>query len=360
MAIIGYYNSKNIGDDAFKSAFNRLISEGVKVIYESSGRVDNTRVRDLERSGYSIILGGGAIIGEPYFWESIAKGVRYSIASADIGGSDCHLEQYKDSFSRIRKGWIRSKADLARLLRYTDNPNIKYAPDAVFGIPKTEVGQVDSSDRGSLIWQKLDKIGALLRRDGFNPNNKNLGVFMSDHYLDLPALYPANAYEARLDEAHHLQFEHHLSRALEELLPYYNIYMIGMSLWHNAIDSYAAHRVKRITPNGYKIGLTLTYLELQEFVDIVSLFDCCISMKYHGLVIPITQAVPVINIGSSSKNVNLCNEQGILSVPYPALKADELLKAVMYAETPEYTESIAKISATNRSLVDQMSDFFIS
>lgn len=358
-SIIGYYQSNNTGDEAFTLAFDILLPRGQSASYHSIRHSDIKSVEILAKDA-KVVFGGGAIIAEPYFWESIPQDLHYSLASCDIGGSDELLSKYRDSFQRIEKGWIRSQQDLHRLSRYTDNPRLLYAPDAVFALGEREYSKLSSSEKASQIWNYLSESNSLLREDKYKPEYKNLAVFCSDHYLDYPRISASNIHEASLYESKHLLFEYEVSRALEELLPYYNIYMIGMSHWHNAMDSHAAHRIKRLMPSGYKVGLTTLPVDPELLIKNIKCFDLAISMKFHGLVIPIASGVPVINIGSSSKNLNLVEELSLLSSPHPGTTSRNVLQLVKESETEEYKAHIFKASLKCNELVQEMTEKFFA
>ena len=75
--IYGYYGSKNAGDEAFRLAFHNLLPSGSDLQFiRPSALADNQNLanrieQDCSSSQARLIVGGGAIIGEPYFWEHL-------------------------------------------------------------------------------------------------------------------------------------------------------------------------------------------------------------------------------------------------------------------------------------------------
>ncbi|MBM5799508.1 MAG: hypothetical protein FJ077_01415, partial [Cyanobacteria bacterium K_DeepCast_35m_m2_023] len=120
-SIYGYYGSKNAGDEAFRLAFQRLLPpESDLRFIRPSELAGNTALAaqirdDVNTASARLIVGGGAIIGEPYFWEHLPAETPYHIISADIGSQDQLLKRYRPSLKPLEASWIRSESDAEQL-----------------------------------------------------------------------------------------------------------------------------------------------------------------------------------------------------------------------------------------------------
>ena len=72
--IYGYYGSKNAGDEAFRLAFQSLLPSGTELRFIRPSQLAEDKnlasqiQQDTSDGRARLIVGGGAIIGEPYFW----------------------------------------------------------------------------------------------------------------------------------------------------------------------------------------------------------------------------------------------------------------------------------------------------
>ena len=71
--IYGYYGSKNAGDEAFRLAFQSLLPSGTELRFIRPSQLAEDRnlasqiQQDTSDGSARLIVGGGAIIGAPYF-----------------------------------------------------------------------------------------------------------------------------------------------------------------------------------------------------------------------------------------------------------------------------------------------------
>ena len=88
--IFGYYGSKNAGDEAFRLAFQQLLPASAELRFIRPSQLAENRSlaseieQDVAGGRARLIVGGGAIIGEPYFWAHIPARTPFHILRADI------------------------------------------------------------------------------------------------------------------------------------------------------------------------------------------------------------------------------------------------------------------------------------
>jgi len=193
--IYGYYGSKNAGDEAFRLAFRKLLPKQANLKFvrpsELAGNqnLSSQIKRNIHEGVAHLIVGGGAIIGEPYFWEHIPASTPYHIVSADIGSQDQLLERYRSSLDQLQSSWIRSEADTEQLLRLAPKGSeIHYMPDIVFSLEATpsvrnSVASMGTAERNQQLLERMQPYC----ENTVTPDqlrNKNMAVFLSDHYYD--------------------------------------------------------------------------------------------------------------------------------------------------------------------------------
>jgi len=351
--IFGYYGSKNAGDEAFKLAFRSLLPSGSELRFlrpsELAGDRDLADLirRRVEQGQARLIVGGGAIIGEPYFWEHLPAGTPFHIISADIGSRDFLLSRYQQSLGMARVSWIRSEADAELLSGLAPGAGpIQFLPDIVHSVRPlaSTIARVSAM-------APLDRSRALLERMAAHCENtvapeqlrqKSMAIFLSDHYYDYRTIASSNVLEGIERNAADTLYLSRLRQALDEILQYYNLYFFSLSYWFNSIDVYVAYRLARFSRLAPFYNLVNRYLDPGEILDLMSYFDAAISMKFHGLVFPLSAGVPVMNLGSSKKNRDLAQQMGLLSVLPEEFTVPRFLQALKQVESPEYGTSLAE------------------
>ena len=181
--------------------------------------------------------------------------------------------------------------------------------------------------------------------------NKNVAVFLSDHYYDYKTISATNVLEGIEREAADKMYVRHLRMAMDELLQYYNIYFFSLSFWYNSIDSFVGYQLARSSRNAPLYNLVNRYLEPAEILALMPYFDLAISMKFHGLIFPMAAGVSVMNLGTSKKNQDLAKQMGLVSVLPEELTVPGFLQALKQVESLEYTTSVAETQRLARESI---------
>ena len=360
--IYGYYGSKNAGDEAFRLAFRKLLPKQAELKFirpsELAGnQVLSSQIRKYVCEGLAhLIVGGGAIIGDPYFWEHIPASTPYHIVSADIGSQDQLIERYQSSLSQMRTSWIRSEADTEQLQCLAPKESILYyMPDIVFSLEATPSVRSNVAVMGTA--ERNQKLLVQMRHYCENTvsfdqlQNKNMAVFLSDHYYDYKTIQSASVLEAIEREASDKIFLRQLRQSFDEITPYYNLYFFSLSYWHNAVDAFASHRVARTSTKAPLYNIASCYIEPDTILDLMPYFDAAVSTKFHGLILPMTAGVPVMNLGTSKKNHDLVKQMGLVSLKPNELTVTSFLNALKTVESAEYRTTLAETTRLSKELI---------
>lgn len=351
--IYGYYGSKNAGDEAFRLAFRTLLPKQAELLFiRPSELSDNKELSDRIHSDVStgtsrLIVGGGAIIGEPYFWAHLPASTPYHIISADIGSQDNLITTYKASLEPLQRSWIRSETDSEQLHNLTgNNKDIHYLPDIVFCLNSNIKRQAAIT-----AMNRLGRNKELLRLmqshcENSQPENqlrnKNMAIFLSDHYYDYKTIQSSCILDGIEREAADKVHLRQLRQSLDEITPYYNLYFFSLSFWYNSIDFFVGYRMAKESNQAPLYNLVNHYISPETILELMPYFDAAISTKFHGLIFPMTANIPVLNLGTSKKNKDLCHQMGILSLPPEQLNVSNFLAALKKVESVEYATSLAE------------------
>ena len=351
--IYGYYGSKNAGDEAFRLAFQQLLPSDAELRFIRPSVLANNKTlasqiqNDVATRTAHLIVGGGAIIGEPYFWEHIPEDTPFHIISADIGSMDNLLRKYTPTLKHVQSSLIRSEAD-TKLLRELApwQQQIHYLPDIVFSLeassPKhQEVKAMTPVARNRQLLDIMCKFCEnTIPVDQLR--NKNMAIFLSDHYYDYKTIHSSCVLDGIEREASDKTYLRHLRLALDEITPYYNLYFFSLSFWYNSIDAFVGYRLARASRQAPSYNIVTRYIEPQDIVDLMPYFDAAVSTKFHGLIFPMTANVPVMNLGSSKKNHDLAQQMGLISVSAQSFNEATFLEALKQVESVEYMMSLAE------------------
>ena len=238
--IYGYYGSKNAGDEAFRLAFHNLLPSGSELQFiRPSELADNQNLanqieQDCSSSKARLIVGGGAIIGEPYFWEHLPPRTPFHIVSADIGSRDNLLGKYIPSLKRMQASWIRSESDTEELRNLAPwQPRIQHLPDIVFSLEadRNQREVVAAMPQEARNRKLLELMGEHCENTipASQLRNKNMAIFLSDHYYDYKTIQSSCVLDGIEREASDTTYLRHLRLALDEITPYYNLYLFSLS-----------------------------------------------------------------------------------------------------------------------------------
>jgi polysaccharide pyruvyl transferase WcaK-like protein len=351
--IFGYYGSKNAGDEAFRLAFQQLLPASAELRFIRPSQLAENRSlaseieQDVAGGRARLIVGGGAIIGEPYFWAHIPARTPFHIISADIGSQEHLLSSYTPTLAQMRQSWIRSESDAVQLRRLTPSDrNIHYLPDIVHALGATPaerqaISELDPDIRNKQLHERMGGHCENTMPAG-QLRNKNMAIFLSDHYYDYKTIRSSCVLEGIEREAADKLYLRNLRLALDEITPYYNLYFFSLSYWYNSIDAYVGYRLAKASNQAPLYNIVSHYMEPDIIMALMPYFDTAISMKFHGLIFPMTAHVPVMNLGSSKKNRDLAQQMGLISVNPEELTTETFLAALKQVESVEYSTSLAE------------------
>jgi polysaccharide pyruvyl transferase WcaK-like protein len=351
--IFGYYGSKNAGDEAFRLAFQQLLPASAELRFIRPSQLAENRAlaseieQDVASGRARLIVGGGAIIGEPYFWAHIPARTPFHIISADIGSQEHLLSSYTPTLAQMRQSWIRSESDAVQLRRLTPSDrSIHFLPDIVHALGATPaerqaINGLDPDIRNKQLHERMGEHCENTMPAG-QLRNKNMAIFLSDHYYDYKTIRSSCVLEGIEREAADKLYLRNLRLALDEITPYYNLYLFSLSYWYNSIDAYVGYRLAKASNQAPLYNIVSHYMEPDTIMALMPYFDTAISMKFHGLIFPMTAHVPVMNLGSSKKNRDLAQQMGLISVKPEELTTETFLAALKQVESVEYSTSLAE------------------
>lgn len=351
--IFGYYGSKNAGDEAFRLAFQQLLPASAELRFIRPSQLAENRSlaseieQDVAGGRARLIVGGGAIIGEPYFWAHIPARTPFHIISADIGSQEHLLSNYTPTLAQMRQSWIRSESDAVQLRRLTPSDrSIHFLPDIVHALGATPaerqaISELDPDIRNKQLHERMGGHCENTMPAG-QLRNKNMAIFLSDHYYDYKTIRSSCVLEGIEREAADKLYLRNLRLALDEITPYYNLYLFSLSYWYNSIDAYVGYRLAKASNQAPLYNIVSHYMEPDTIMALMPYFDTAISMKFHGLIFPMTAHVPVMNLGSSKKNRDLAQQMGLISVKPEELTTETFLAALKQVESVEYSTSLAE------------------
>jgi polysaccharide pyruvyl transferase WcaK-like protein len=256
----------------------------------------------------------------------------------------------------MRQSWIRSEADAVQLRRLTPSDrNIHYLPDIVHALGATPaerqaINELDPNVRNKQLHERMGEHCENTMPAG-QLRNKNMAIFLSDHYYDYKTIRSACVLEGIEREAADKLYLRNLRLALDEITPYYNLYLFSLSYWYNSIDAYVGYRLAKASNQAPLYNLVSHYMEPDTIMALMPYFDAAISMKFHGLIFPMTAHVPVMNLGSSKKNRDLAQQMGLISVKPEELTSETFLAALKQVESVEYATSLAETQRLAREAI---------
>ena len=351
--IFGYYGSKNAGDEAFRLAFATLLPKSAELRFIRPSQLSGNQglasqiQQDVASGRARLIVGGGAIIGEPYFWAHIPPQTPFHIVSADIGSKEHLLRSYLPSLKQLRQSWIRSEADSEQLRQLApDHRKITFLPDIVhaLGVSSAERQTIKDMHPDLRNSRLLDRMTEHCENciPAEQLRNKNMAIFLSDHYYDYKTISSSSVLEGIEREAADKIYLRRLRQCLDEITPYYNLYFFSLSYWYNSIDAYVGYRLAKASSQAPLYNIVTHYMKPETIMELMPYFDAAISMKFHGLIFPLTANVPALNLGNSKKNTDLAQQMGLISIQPEDLSVSSFLTALKQVESVEYATSLAE------------------
>jgi len=304
LTVLGWYNQRNVGDEAFKDALQLAASA-------SGRRIELQFVTERLPPVDRLILGGGDVIRDFYLGR-----IPTDVAIYPIGvGLGYATEVALLADRRVPAAFFRNRSDVE--IAKSAGLNAEYCPDMTFIL--------DNEAPFDIALEAPKRLGVLLT-DEVNPT-----------------------WETR-DNQSYLYYEYfkwELARILDYLSEFYSIYFIPFSRLDSIDDSRIHHDVFRRMKMRSKVTLLERDLSASEALWLIGQLDLVITMKLHGMLFAVNRSVPFLNIGETRKTELFCHEQGFarLSVPRYSLEYNRFLEFVKEAESPETRGLIESVSA---------------
>ncbi len=285
IAIYGYYNYQNAGDEAFKLVFTKILS-GHEITFFNTGSLPN-----YEKQFDVLILGGGNVLGSYFFKPLIGRNwlncpEKYAIG---VGLSDSYGLEALDQFN-FKKILVRNFSEIEK---FNSSNTVEFVPDIVFALYKdNNLFNFETS---------LPEISKEYKKE------KTIGFILSLEY------FPEFNLDDKFEEYYRFDKSiSSLSNAIENLRLTYNISLIAISSDPYHYDEIYSRLLYRACPNAWKnVAIINTLGDPETSLSIIKKHDCIISMKYHGLVFSMISDVPAINISRNIKNNDLMNHAGL-------------------------------------------------
>ena len=313
--ILGWYNQKNVGDEAFKDVF-RAASHEVDPAVTVSFHTQRLPSPTPEK----IILGGGDVI-RPYYLQKIPPEVAVFPIGAGIG-YESEIDLLRNV--RIPFALFRNVGDVE--LARSKSINAEYSPDLTFFSNEPDPFPVESGERKTLAVLLSDEISATFER------------------------------KERINELQYYEyFKWELASILDFLVEYYDICFVAFSTLNSIDDHKVSLEVYRRMSARSRVSFVTRELSMAQALWLIRQYDLVVSMKFHGIMFAVNQGVPFINIAETRKTQRFCAENGLaqLSIPRYSLEKERFLEVVKIAEASETRRTIAATASRLRELTRQ-------
>src|SRR5690242_16322638 len=313
--ILGWYNQRNVGDEAFKDVFQATVRE-----VDPTATVSFHTQRLPSPTPEKIILGGGDVI-RPYYLQKIPPSV--SVFPIGVGlGYESEIDLLKNA--KVPFALFRNIDDV-KLASLKSIP-AEYSPDLTFFLNEPDPFPVEMAE------------------------GKTLGVLLSD---EVSATFER---KERINELQYYEyFKWELANILDFLSAYYNICFVAFSTLDSIDDHKISLDVYRRMSSRSKVSFVTRELSMAQALWLIRKFDLVISMKFHGIMFAVNQGIPFINVAETRKTQRFCAENGLaqLSIPRYSLEKERFLEVVKIAETSETRRTIAATASRLRELTRQ-------
>lgn len=315
ISILGWYNQKNVGDEAFKDVFQAAVRE-----VDPAVTVSFHAQRLPSPAPDKIILGGGDVI-RPYYFKKILPEV--AVFPIGVGlGYESEIDLLKEI--NVPFALFRNLDDVR--IAASKSLRAEYCPDITYFLNDPEPFPLEMKE------------------------GKTLGVLLSD---EVSATFERRE---RINELQYYEyFKWELANIIDFLSEYYNVCFVAFSTLDSIDDHKVSLDVYRRMRARSRVSFVTRELSLGQALWLIRQFDLVISMKFHGIMFAVNQGVPFINIGETRKTQRFCAENGLsqLSIPRYSLERDRFLEVVKIAEAGATRQNIAETSSRLRELTRQ-------
>jgi len=313
--ILGWYNQKNVGDEAFKDIFGAVVRD-----VDPAATVSFHTQRLPSPTPDKIILGGGDVI-RPYYLQKIPSDV--AVFPIGVGlGYESEIDLLQNV--RVPAALFRNIEDVK--IAHTKSIMAEYSPDLTFFLNEPDPFPVEM-------------------REG-----KTLGVFLSD---EVSATFER---KERINELQYYEyFKWEMANILDFLSEYYNICFVAFSTLDSIDDHKVSLDVYRRMRARNRVSFITRELSMAQALWLIRKLDLVISMKFHGIMFAVNQGVPFINIAETRKTQRFCVENDLaqLSIPRYSLEKERFFEVVKIAEAPATRQKLVVTSARLRELTRQ-------
>lgn len=312
--VVGWYNKKNIGDEAYKAAFPAL--------FDCQFRFSDTPSPDAK----SYVLGGGDILSPAFLKPLLKMKGRKFIASTSFP------EKIDSSlFGQFESVIVRDQQSLLNA-RKNGVPAI-FAPDFAFVLNGSET-------RGR------KAIVSMFQESKTDLYEKVVGVVVNSHLM--PS-HDGSAIEAsRFD-----RFCYELARSLDLTNASVVFIPFGRAMpWDDRTsNSLVASRLKF-----YKKSVCIyEEMSVQKTLDLVSSLDCLVSTRLHSTIFAIANSVPFIDITHNHKGKNQLRTLSLekTSLPYERANVEDIRVRIsdVLNRRDEIKKELESITAQQRALL---------
>jgi polysaccharide pyruvyl transferase WcaK-like protein len=294
--ICGFYGHKNLGDDFYQLAFDRLLSGSFQLTFQELSEIDKVDLTLYD----AVVVGGGDLMNDFYglkYEEVLSSYQGYKIAiSVGFSFQDCTKRKYISYFDDIV---MRSKRDLYSVNKIIGSIHTHYMSDLAFNIPFVDFSPND------------------LMKDG---TGKNVGYFLVGSLLDNPSfMFPL------------LSFTNFL------ITNGYIIHLIPMHTeeGNNSNDLRINDCIFR-TFN--YTGNIVNHPDIQSFdslQDALKMIDYGLCIRYHGHVFCTRYGIPFLSIPITRKTEIFIDE-----IPYDTKYGADVKFDLNYNVTTFDTEDL--------------------
>jgi polysaccharide pyruvyl transferase WcaK-like protein len=310
--ILGWYDKRNVGDDAFKEVFEDVVLEA-----DSTAKISYYTQRQISPGLNKIILGAGDVI-RPFYIDKIPMDTSIFIIGAGLGyESEIELLGGRS----VPFSLFRNKADVQ--IARSFGVEAEYCPDITYLIEGLEPLPIQMGE------------------------GKTLGVLLSDE------INPTSDRTESTKEylyCEYLKWE--LATILDYLHDYYNICFVAYSTLETINDHKVSLDIYRRMSHRDNVSFITQPLSIRQALWLMKQFELVISMKFHGIMFAVNQGVPFINIAETRKTQQFCTENQLLhlSIPRYSLEKERFLEVVKVAEAAETRHAIEATSAKLKEL----------
>lgn len=312
--VVGWYNKRNAGDEAYKLAFPSLFKNSFVF-------------SDTPKQGFdSYVLGGGDILS-PVFLKAMnkVKGKKSIASTAFPEKVDRSL------FEQFETVIVRDQQSLDNARK--NNVDAILAPDFAFILK-------GDAEQGRSMIQKL------FEESSAEQYEKVVGVVVNAHLM---ASHDGLAYE----QARFERLTYEMGMAFDCTNASFVFIPFGKAMpWDDrASNGMVASRCKFHKKNlcVYKD------LSVQETLNIISSLDCVISTRLHSTIFALANSTPFVDITHNHKNANLLKTLSLeeTSLPYRQANGEDIKNKVTHTlkKKEELKKQLEEIAEQQRTLL---------